>query len=276
MQIRNGTVEIPHVNGLVVPNYEDEDPDLLCAVDFTDRQTDIFEKLLYNNRSPEEIMPADIDPAELWEYFNAAGKGYGAAEQSLRRLTPLLGRALLLIRQHSHLYKQYGFTSFSDFMARGMKEIGVSRDKAFKCLSIAESMSHVSTSILEKIGVEKAAAIARAVATQVPRDSPIEMSRNATNQWVAIAQTQGMTVAKLKTEIETQQMREAGDLTRVPHTLYLTKPVSEMLTEFLENAKIEAFVGSKDQSVKVEHALQECRSGWLAQFEDQNRAGGDR
>jgi hypothetical protein len=235
---------------------------------FTPAENEIWNTIATSPKTAAQLIPDTLTPAEVWDYLKVVTTGLQTAQRAVAKLKPFLGRILVLVRQHEHLYKQLGYESFNDFMGKGVPlQFNISRAEAFNCLRIAEVLPNVPSGQLESLGFSKLNVIASAVRNTTQEGMSVEMVQQKTDYWVSRAETQ--TAKDLREEVEDQIQANRGELgPKASVVIYVSPETKKRWREFVADANIQSYCNSEDPGSIFERLLDECSLEWSATVTD--------
>ena len=132
----------------------------------SEQDKDLLRDLIASKARLREILPDNLSQDNLGALLVAMRKSLSGVNLALNRLYPLLGRMLelLAIEENQGLLKELGYSTYDDFMSRGMDEMfGISRNHAYNLRRISEEFRNDSIEILAEIGVAKSGLVATAI-----------------------------------------------------------------------------------------------------------------
>lgn len=119
-------------------------------------EKEILASLLSDGRRLDDVLPDGMDSHDVWTRLVAACKLDRGAAYVGNRLKPIIGRLLILIQRHPELYENLGYSSYEEFMTKGMPSIfGISRSEAYACRRVAERFPSLTIGQFRQIGVAK-------------------------------------------------------------------------------------------------------------------------
>jgi hypothetical protein len=235
---------------------------------FTDEEQVIWQTLIKSEVSAAETIPDNLPASELWSYLRVVTRGLGKAQQAISRLKPFLGRILILIKQHPHLYEQHGYQTYSDFMSHGVPAMfGVSRPEAFNCAKVAEQLQFLPANQMEKMGFSMLNSLSTAIKRSTQDGMPVEMVQAKRDFWVAQA-TSGITVKQFQEKMEDAAVIANGEMDRVTIVLLVTPDMRKRWNEFVAQPEIQAYCNCETPEGILERMLEECEPHWLATAND--------
>ena len=218
----------------------------------------ILAALLSSSDRVDMAIPEEIDPKELWRTLGICSRVFVRVRRANVALKILIGRAIILIQKKPEIYESRGFKTFDDFMSfpNGLQSItGISRAELFKAKSTAASLGPtINMEDVRQAGITKITMIAGVT------------DPGTATQKALIEAAKTDTVQQLKERIARSGMQlQVGDLSLETLQVMVTTTQKKFIQDFLNNARVRAYVGSDSQGVILERLVQECESEWLIQ-----------
>jgi len=239
---------------------------------FTEAEQAVWQALITSESPSTEAIPEDLSAENVWLYLNVVTKGLSRAQQAVSRLKPFLGRILMLVRQHKHLYEQQGYTTFSEFITRGVPELfNISRPEAWNCIKVAEQLNFLPADKMEQMGFSKLNLLATALKRGTQDGMSVEMVKTKRDYWVAAAESPSMTVKQFAEKIETEMQGDKGELSTKALMIYVPEDVWNRWHEFVGLAEVQAYCDSESEGVILARLIDECETEWVAKAHDAQR-----
>lgn len=154
-------------------------------------------------------------------------------------------------------FESKGYSSFGDFMQRGIREMtGASTAEGYKLLSLAEKLSTISPAAYEEIGYTKLSLVSQAA---VDGDSTLP-------DWLEKARTN-------KTSDLRQMVYDAklgiapGSLEWASIIIQTNKDTRQQWEEFTTDPQIRAYCGTESAGAILQRMIEEVSIEWRAQAE---------
>lgn len=233
----------------------------------TEAEAEAFLGLTSEPQAAEIALPTDIVPAKLWLYLESSGKMYRRANDAIARLKPTLGRILDLLRYHPHLYEAYGYTTWTDFMSRGMwDKFRICRAEAFGCVQVAKALGFLPAATLEQIGTSKLKVVARALRDALPDGSSIEMIERKRNEWVQAGLT--LTTPQLHEKMANAGLIEAGQLDYYNLVIRVNTATKDEWQRVIAIPEIRQYCETEEPGGILAVMIAECEGHFIAKMKD--------
>lgn len=241
----------------------------------TYKPNDIIRELMRTQKSPEQLIPDDIEPSILKQYADLASQAYITAQASVTRIRPFMGRILLIYKRRSELYKDLHYQTFDQWMTDGvMTYYKIARSDAYALINIAEQLGDLPAQKLAELGMNKLKTLSNILKEQ-NKGVTVEMKLENRDKWVAIAES-GSEKDLAALAVARNVVDEGALVPRVPLVFSVTPQIKERAEQFKANEQIRQFitqrVGMFDDSIFLEALISECEPEWLGQMEDAIRA----
>jgi hypothetical protein len=228
---------------------------------------EIFLALTASQDAPEVVIPDDVDPSTLWDYLRVGSKLVARAQEAINRLKPMIGRMLVVLQKHPHLYEAYGYRNFDHFMTEGMPKLfGIHRSDAYNCLAVAKNLSFLPQDRMNTIGFTKLSFLAGAIKKTTQDGTPIEMRERNRNEWVNAAET--MTLNELKGKMAVRGLIEPGEKDFDTIAMRVSKITKEEWEKFIVTPEIQAYCESDSAGDIFARMLAEVTNEWIARATD--------
>lgn len=244
---------IGHMEGIRLSNSNE-------LLRFSEEDRSVLASVLDSDSSISVVIPEEIDSNKLWDTIETCCRVAGAVSKASDRIKPIIGRLLVILKDHPEVYQERGYATYEDFMCRGMSELfGISRTEAYACRKVAENFPSLTVDEFQRIGVRKLYVLA--AATKEGDSHADKLVEKALDPDVNRAELLGY-VAELK-------HMDAGEfeLTRVAITT--TKETAAMWKDFMGSREVQAFVGNgtdpATEGAIFRKMIEECFGEWMAQ-----------
>ena len=239
---------------------------------FSDAELEVWKSLTTAETPATVAIPEDLSAENVWLYLNVVVKGLSRAQQAVSRLKPFLGRLLLLVRKHPHLYEQQGYANFSEFITNGVPALfGVSRPEAWNCIRVSEVLDFLPAQQMEKMGFSRLNVLAAVLKKEIPDGMSMEMVEKKRGYWVAAAES-NITVKEFQQKVETEMQLPKGDLSIVALTLYCSEDVRKRWQDFVKMPEVQSICDSESEGVILSRLLDECELEWVTKAHDAERS----
>lgn len=232
------------------------DPNIADALSLEERS--VISTLLSSDDRTDVAIPENISPDDLWKTLELCCRVFIRVRKANAQLKLLIGRSLVLIQDNPELFKSRGFNSFDSFMTRedGLPGLtGISRSELYKAKTVADTFpTIISLGDSRELGVTKLSLIA-----QVTKEG-----NSDAQSWVDFAKDN--TIPELKARIYRSDKGISEGALEV-ETLYITLTGDQKQTveQFLNDAEIQAYAGSKMPGVILCAAIAELEEIWKQQ-----------
>ncbi len=246
-----------------------DDMDMLSG-DMSSEEKLIIKELLSSSDSPDNLIPADISPTDLWTCLSAACKGSRKVAAAGTKIKLYLGAVLTRLQDHPDLWTAQGYKTFNDFMTRGVEELfGVSRAEAFLTKRIIEETGKILTiDQMSEIGISNLNIASGAIRKRVPSGATPEQREKVTNYWIEAAKKDSFQQIKERAASE-GIVDSPQDFTMVARTLNIKESTDTRWMAFRKQPWVSAKGGGTDGSI-LDAMMDECAS-WEAEFEESQR-----
>jgi hypothetical protein len=227
---------------------------------FSEKDRSVLAAVLDSTSSINVVIPEEIDSDKLWETMETCCRVAGAVSKASDRIKPIIGRLLVVLKDHPEVYQDRGYSSYEDFMCRGMNELfGISRTEAYACRKVAERFPSLSVDEFNQIGVRKLYVLAAATR---------EGDKNA-KELVEKAKDPEVNRSDLIEYAATLQHMAAGEFEITKVTITVTKETAQMWKDFIASKEVQAFAGNGTDPATdggiFRRMLEECAGEWLVQ-----------
>jgi hypothetical protein len=240
----------------------------------------ILSELLTEQRSIEEIVPADIGAGKLWEYMQVACKAMMRVRELMAKLKPLIGRLMLVVKEYPELYvgkdgmdpatgEVKVMETFEDFVAYGLPAvIGISRAEAYAAQKFAICFPEMVLETYAAIGNMKMKAL-----TQLPFGPNGEPPKDIA-LWVDRAMDPRVGVDELRLMVANRTLANPGDLEIVIVPVTMTKAERILWREFKMDKGCQMYCGTSAEGTMLARAIVESIGEWRGQINDQRPDSG--
>src|SRR5260370_13486848 len=122
----------------------------------TERQQTLLKDLHRTNASIDGVNLEDAAPEDAWRALDACVRGLKLLEARVCRLHPIIGRILLLFQAKPEMYRTLGYSTYTDFMVRGVySTLGLRRASAYQGRLVARDWPQIGPELYVKLGPKK-------------------------------------------------------------------------------------------------------------------------
>lgn len=227
---------------------------------FSENDRAVLSAVLDSGSSISVVIPEEIDSDRLWQTMETCCRVAGAVSKASDRIKPIIGRLLVVLRDHPEVYQDRGYATYEDFMCRGMSELfGISRTEAYACRKVAERFPSLSVEEFNQIGVRKLYVLAAATK---------EGDKHA-KELVEKAMDPETNRSDLIEFAATLKHMDVGEFEITKVSITVTKETAAMWKDFIGSKAIQAYVGNgTDPATEgsiFRRMVEECAGEWLAQ-----------
>ncbi len=238
-----------------IQEFTEVDPAVSGVIEFLDplSGTDrvAIEALAERTKTPYEILPDDMPKNEIMATLDLFCGALKSIELTGRKINPIIGRLMIIIRDSPEIYKSRGHSSFRKFISDHLTQIGYHRSSVYFAMQMVEKHPTLTIGDWEAIGLDRLLTISKFCKHEDP------------SYWKYIEKAKELMGISFQQWIATQGLIESGDTSRVPVVFNATKTVEKGLREFMEDPRIHEIVGSSDPGRIAEAMVQECSNEWL-------------
>lgn len=222
----------------------------------SNKEQTVIRELLDPRNTLEAVLPDNTPPETLINNLTICCRAVEYLRSTTDKLKPIIGRLLCLIQNNPQSYQSIGYTNFDEFITyKVSEELKLCRSEAYECMRIHRAMPNLVTpEVFREIGIVKLKLLTRVTKEGEP----------SCETWLSKARS--MTISEFKSEIVKQGLAAKGELQGAVIIINTIKEIADEWKSFLEDADIQAFVGTKDAGIILKSLMQEGRSSWIAQI----------
>ena len=199
----------------------------------------------------DEILPDSTPIGEILPTLELLCGAMKSLDLAGKKITPLIGRLMIMIRSNPEIYSRLGYNTFTTFCRTHMPKIGYHRSSVYVSMRLCEMHPALTLGDWIEIGVDKLYWLSKFCKYGDP----------SYRKYIEAARSNNANDFKLW--IAEQGLIEVGDAMRVPVIFNATRTVSKQLDRFLSDPRVHEVVGSQDAGRIVESMMQECTGEWL-------------
>lgn len=215
----------------------------------TDRA--IIDGLTQDHLTPWQILPDSTPFMQILPTLELCCGTLDNIELTKRKITPLVGRLMILVQLNPEVHHRLGYTSFNKFCRNHMAKLGYARPSVYLAMYLVKLNPALTLGDWVKIGIDRIKDLSKFCKADDPSyDKYLHAARTMNfHEWQGFLARQGMI--------------QAGDTQRVPVVFAATKTVSQIRQKFMDDPRVHEVVGSSDQGRIEEAMVQECSGEWL-------------
>jgi len=231
--------------------------DSLVPADESERQ--IVEAALAAEGRLEVVVPLTTTPEDLYNQTAAICKAISRMEAGITKLQPIMGRALLLIKNNPEVYRAAGCRTFDDFIrARVVEEWGVSRTTAYNSIRTVTIHPNLEIERFQRIGSSKFF-ILNKVADHTSTGTYNRLLQAAEN----------MNLRDFREYVEQNGQISPGETIPAVIVIHATQEIKQQWDNMVQNLRVQRVCDSQNPAVILQHMMEESLGSWLAEAEDQ-------
>jgi len=223
-------------------------------LDDSERKT--LSKLTKPDVTVEILIPSDISADDYWEtlgtYCHALGKSMAQTEF----IMPVLGKLLLVAKDHPEIYKDKGLKTYEDFLGSIKEKFGVERSTCFEARKLAERWGDGELKDFAAIGRVKFQLINKLV----PKGD-----EGKPNVKKLLEAAKGMSVEEFKDHLSKKGLMTRSESTGASINIQTSKRVYKDWQKFITTPEVVAKVGSEQPDKILDAMMQECLGEWINQ-----------
>lgn len=196
----------------------------------------IVQSLIRQTDAPQ--LPENASAQDLWKILS----GYGYLDKQLYRWRPLIGKILLRFQENPELYQELGYSSFTDFMERGVEgTLGIRRSVRYEAMDLARRWGDTLTpDDFVAIGPKKI------------RILKAFDDGQSTKRQKLIEAAKTMTVDEFQQMAQKKFAVQPLSATPVTIQIHTTKERADRWREFVFSDRVTNYVGSTDHGCILE------------------------
>lgn len=234
----------------------------IFGADISQDEFNVIAALICNEDDDVQIIvPGDASNDEIKAQLLACAKAYNRMLGGVRKLKPVIGRFLSLIRNRPDLIQELGCKSFTHFMGHWVpRNLRIVESDAWNSFALVTDFPAITVADYEQVRPGKLKLITRAV----PRDrgEVTPAVRRLREELVEKAKT--LNYDQLADEIQNRGLRDKESL--IPGTIEIkcSKFLEGQWKEFLNDFRIKAYFGTNHPipSKVMEAMIGECTAAW--------------
>lgn len=222
----------------------------------TRADTDALADLFSEDTELTVVIPDTIDPAMLHMNLLTACRAVGAMRRATGKLYPIIGRLLILARDHPEVWQERGHKSYDAYLKTEIvPTMGISRPQLLAMRRTYERWPSLPLSTYEKLGSERLKILA-AVGQQSDPSSADLIDRALNSSAI-----------KLREWAERERHVAEGSLEGGMISFPTTKELETRWHEFWTDMRVQSVAG-ETQGAIFEALIDEAFTEWIVKAED--------
>jgi len=200
-----------------------------------------------------EVLTGEItSPKRMHETLVAACNVLHRIDNVRAKIRPIIGRLLDMIQLNPEAYTKLGHRTFEEYLQKEViAKLGVSRTDCFEAKRITRAFPEMSIDIQASVGSVKMSLLAR-VANQNSKNLPMLLEK-----------AKNLSIEGFSTYLEEKHLLDPTEDGLTEVTLLISKGVAKQLSQFLNDPRVIAKVGSPNKTTIVEMMIGELSGEWL-------------
>jgi hypothetical protein len=221
---------------------------------FSTAEIEILKGVLDPSGSVELLIPNEIDPQRLWDCVEVCCGVVAELKRATDKIKPIVGRLLVVLKDHPEILQAHGYKNYEDFTANGMwKLFRIGRSEAKNCYRVAKNFPSLTVEEFTEIGVAKLWQIASAT-SEGERDC---------QEFVEFAKTHS--VADVKKKVAKKKGMERGELDYAEICIEANDDIAKAWGDFVAMPEIQAYCETDSPARILACMIAEVSSQWLEQ-----------
>lgn len=234
------------------PAPPDTEFDILTALTQDERSR--LRELTRPSASPDTLLPVHADTGQLLDGLALCCRAAGLLQRAQRRLIPVIGRFLLVLKENPEVIEALGFEHFTSFIEEFVYiKCGFSRSSAFEAMRLVGLMPSLSIGAWEELGIEKVRTLSK-----VTREGEPSFSKYLKKAFDCAS------ADDFNRYCVEQQLLDSGVFRKKPLTIIADKNIRDHFRSFVGSPEVQAVVGVSDPAYILSAMLQECSAAWMA------------
>jgi hypothetical protein len=221
---------------------------------WTEQERHLLGVLVSPDCDVETVVPKDPNPSDLWDSLTLCLRVHRYAERISGKLKPLIGRFLLLAKNHPESYEDNGYKSYGSFVKDYVVgAMQMSRSSLYDCRMLAERLPDLTPEQFQELGITKAKVLSSFTRSGDP----------GFPKYLAEAQERTAT-GFLQWAVE-KNLIENGHLNPRVIVIQADEALDVRWQAFCQTPQIQAWVGSAAPCVILDALMSEALSSWLVE-----------
>lgn len=219
----------------------------------TENEQNLLEALT-DPRSVVSLVITGATPAtELFGNLELCCKAYLHLEKIQRKIGPVVGQILLVLRDNPDKYQSHGYQTFEDFLSRFIeKKMGYSRSSAYQSMRLVSKFPGLTIDKWRELGTERIQILSKFTQESDP----------SFPKYLAAA-SQAKSKIDLMEWAANRQLVQQGESHLHAVIIKMSINLRKAWRVFISEGRVHAYTGSQVEGVIFEAMLAECMSTWL-------------
>ena len=213
-------------------------------------------RITESDEQAKELFPSVVpedDVSSFYDRFDLVCRGYANVRAFHNAIKPIVGRALVVMRENPHVWKAKGFRIFEDVIQDLIGKSGISRSELFNCMSLAEKFPDLSPKDFSQIGIAKLT-----IAGKVLQDGADSKERDR-----LLDRAKTDSVKDFGNFVEQKYHLPASALHEVRIVIHTSKEVEILWRTWVDDPRVQAKYGNAKEGAILSSMVAECAADLL-------------
>jgi hypothetical protein len=200
------------------------------------------------------VIPDTIETPELMSNLRLCCGVWSHLEKVQRKISPLIGRILMILHDNPERYQSLGYKDFKDFIVRFVEtEMGCSHSSAYQAMRLVRIFPDLPLNVWEELGSRNIH-----ILSKFTKDTDPSFPK-----YLAAARQINKPSAFLEWAANKNLIQKGEGLYTRAVIINMTIPLSDAWKKFKRDGRVHSITGSEADGVIFESMLAECSASWL-------------
>jgi hypothetical protein len=199
------------------------------------------------------VIPESTPAKELFSNLELCCRAYLHLEKIQRKISPIIGRILLVLQENPDKYQSHGYSTFEDFLKRFIEQkMGYSRASAYQSMRLVRKFPGLTINKWLELGTERLQILSKYTQESdpsFPKYLAVAIQAKSKNELLDWAANNKLVA---RGEVYTR-----ATIINMTHSLYV------VWQRFRQDSRVHSIVGSESGGLIFEAMVAECSSSWL-------------